>query len=167
MDISYLKDIYNISLHHRNPGLFYYDKLTDNYNPVETLHPDKYHLIHQLCLNFIQNKPSKKLYSKMISNFNIISNKNSNTFIPFKHILSRSKNDSICTRLRIIFSNFQIIMNQNMTQVLHIYYPNNHVSYIKYKKHKKNKKKCPGCHPIFQPNQLAHVGPNGCLGDEL
>ena len=103
----------------------------------------------------------------MISNFNIISNKNSNTFIPFKHILSRSKNDSICTRLRIIFSNFQIIMNQNMTQVLHIYYPNNHVSYIKYKKHKKSKKKCPGCHPIFQPNQLAHVGPNGCLGDEL
>jgi hypothetical protein len=25
--------------------------------------------------------------------------------------------------------------------------------------------KCPGCYPIFQPNQLGHVGPNGCLGD--
>ncbi len=167
MDISYLKEIYNISLHHRNPGLFYYDKLIDSFNPVEALEPEKYNHIFQLCSHFIQNKPSKKLYSKMISNFNLISNNNKKSFIPFMHILSRSKNDSICTRVRIIFSNFQIIMNENMTQVLHIYYPNNHVSYIKYKKHKKNKKKCPGCHPIFQPNQLAHVGPNGCLGDEL
>jgi hypothetical protein len=25
--------------------------------------------------------------------------------------------------------------------------------------------KCPGCYPIFQQNQLGHVGPNGCLGD--
>ena len=24
---------------------------------------------------------------------------------------------------------------------------------------------CPGCHPIFQQNQLGHVGPYGCLGD--
>jgi hypothetical protein len=22
---------------------------------------------------------------------------------------------------------------------------------------------CPGCYPIFQPNQLAHMEPNGCL----
>ena len=27
--------------------------------------------------------------------------------------------------------------------------------------------KCPGCYPIFQLNQLGHIGPNGCLGDEL
>lgn len=25
--------------------------------------------------------------------------------------------------------------------------------------------KCPGCYPIFQQNQLGHVGQNGCLGD--
>ncbi len=25
--------------------------------------------------------------------------------------------------------------------------------------------KCPGCFPDFQPNQLAHIGPNGCLGE--
>ena len=36
---------------------------------------------------------------------------------------------------------------------------------------KKNKiekkiKYCQGCFPIFQPNQLAHIGHNGCLGDE-
>ena len=30
----------------------------------------------------------------------------------------------------------------------------------------KNKGNCPGCYPDFQPNQLAHVGPNGCLGEE-
>jgi len=30
----------------------------------------------------------------------------------------------------------------------------------------KNKSKCPGCHPDFQPNQMAHVGPDGCLGDD-
>jgi hypothetical protein len=24
---------------------------------------------------------------------------------------------------------------------------------------------CPGCFPHYQPNQLAHVGPSGCLGD--
>jgi len=26
--------------------------------------------------------------------------------------------------------------------------------------------KCPGCYPVFQPNQLGHIGPDGCLGDE-
>lgn len=30
----------------------------------------------------------------------------------------------------------------------------------------KNKGDCTGCYPYFQPNQLAHVGPNGCLGEE-
>jgi hypothetical protein len=25
--------------------------------------------------------------------------------------------------------------------------------------------KCPGCHPILQNNQIAHMGSNGCLGD--
>jgi hypothetical protein len=28
------------------------------------------------------------------------------------------------------------------------------------------KPKCPGCYPIFQENQLGHIGPNGCLGAE-
>jgi hypothetical protein len=28
------------------------------------------------------------------------------------------------------------------------------------------KTKCPGCYPVFQPNQLGHIGPNGCLGDD-
>jgi len=23
---------------------------------------------------------------------------------------------------------------------------------------------CPGCYPIYQPNQTAHYGPNGCIG---
>jgi hypothetical protein len=27
------------------------------------------------------------------------------------------------------------------------------------------KNTCPGCYPIFQQNQLGHVGLNGCLGD--
>jgi hypothetical protein len=27
------------------------------------------------------------------------------------------------------------------------------------------KKKCPGCSPIFQPNQLAHMCEGGCLSD--
>ncbi len=27
------------------------------------------------------------------------------------------------------------------------------------------KNKCPGCFPIFQYNQEAHIGPCGCLGD--
>lgn len=27
------------------------------------------------------------------------------------------------------------------------------------------KSKCPGCYPIFQANQLGHMGHNGCLGD--
>lgn len=31
----------------------------------------------------------------------------------------------------------------------------------------RNKSKCPGCEPYFQPNQMAHVGPNGCLGDDI
>lgn len=30
----------------------------------------------------------------------------------------------------------------------------------------KTETKCPGCYPIFQENQLGHVGPHGCLGDE-
>ncbi len=30
---------------------------------------------------------------------------------------------------------------------------------------KKRKRVCPGCEPNFQPNQLAHIGPYGCLGD--
>ncbi len=30
---------------------------------------------------------------------------------------------------------------------------------------RKRKNICPGCGPVFQPNQLAHIGPNGCLGD--
>jgi hypothetical protein len=24
---------------------------------------------------------------------------------------------------------------------------------------------CPGCYPIYQQNQLGHVGPDGCLGN--
>jgi hypothetical protein len=32
-------------------------------------------------------------------------------------------------------------------------------------KYKNNSNHCSGCYPIFQPNQMAHVGPNGCLGD--
>ena len=23
---------------------------------------------------------------------------------------------------------------------------------------------CPGCYPTYQPNQIAHYGPNGCIG---
>jgi hypothetical protein len=34
------------------------------------------------------------------------------------------------------------------------------------KKRKIKKSKCPGCYPIFQENQLGHIGLNGCLGDE-
>jgi hypothetical protein len=34
------------------------------------------------------------------------------------------------------------------------------------KKRKLKKSKCPGCYPIYQPNQLGHIGQNGCLGDE-
>ena len=34
------------------------------------------------------------------------------------------------------------------------------------KKKKSKKMKCPGCYPIFQENQLGHIGPYGCLGDE-
>jgi len=30
---------------------------------------------------------------------------------------------------------------------------------------RKRENMCPGCEPIFQPNQLAHIGSNGCLGD--
>lgn len=30
---------------------------------------------------------------------------------------------------------------------------------------KEEETKCPGCYPIFQPNQLAHIGPCGCLGE--
>ena len=26
--------------------------------------------------------------------------------------------------------------------------------------------KCPGCYPVFQENQLGHIGPDGCLGDD-
>lgn len=32
-------------------------------------------------------------------------------------------------------------------------------------KYNKINRKCPGCYPIFQPNQLGHVGPDGCLGN--
>jgi hypothetical protein len=34
------------------------------------------------------------------------------------------------------------------------------------KKAKKAKKSnlCPGCFPVFQPGQIAHYGPNSCLG---
>ena len=28
-----------------------------------------------------------------------------------------------------------------------------------------NQSACPGCADDFQPNQQAHIGPNGCLGD--
>jgi len=28
-----------------------------------------------------------------------------------------------------------------------------------------NQGTCPGCADDFQPNQQAHIGPNGCLGD--
>jgi hypothetical protein len=27
------------------------------------------------------------------------------------------------------------------------------------------KNTCTGCYPIFQQNQLGHIGPGGCLGD--
>jgi len=39
----------------------------------------------------------------------------------------------------------------------------------KEKKEQKEKKvrfQCPGCFPIFQENQLGHIGPHGCLGNE-
>jgi len=29
-----------------------------------------------------------------------------------------------------------------------------------------DKKKCSGCYPKFQPNQLAHMEPGGCLSDD-
>ena len=32
---------------------------------------------------------------------------------------------------------------------------------------KEEEYKCPGCDPIFQPNQLGHIGPCGCLGEYL
>jgi len=30
----------------------------------------------------------------------------------------------------------------------------------------KSKSNCPGCEPRFQENQLAHIGPNGCLNED-
>ena len=36
----------------------------------------------------------------------------------------------------------------------------------KKKKSKKKNFKCPGCYPIFQENQLGHIGVYGCLGNE-
>lgn len=169
MDISYLKDVYHISLLSDDPGLFYIDKLSDNLYPVDTLPTHNYKPILHLCQSFIQNEPSRKLYTRMIENFNNIIDSTTTCFIPFRHFMPRKKGNHINTRTRIIFSNFQIIMDYNMSKVLHIYYPNEHISFNKYKKNKKNmkKNKCPGCYPIFQPNQLAHVGLYGCLGDDL
>lgn len=35
-------------------------------------------------------------------------------------------------------------------------------------KERKDKfRKCPGCYPYFQENQLGHIGPNGCLGNDF
>tara|TARA_A100001035_G_C27785614_1_gene504183 strand:+ start:1463 stop:1975 length:513 start_codon:yes stop_codon:yes gene_type:complete len=169
MDISYLKNVYDISLLSDDPGLFYIDKLSDNLYPVETLHSNEYKPIFELCKSYIQNEPSRKLYTRMIENFNNIIDTNTSCFIPFRHFIPRKKGNNINTRTRVIFSNFQIIMDYNMSKVLHIYYPNKHTSFNKYKKNKKKykKNKCPGCYPIFQPNQLAHIGPYGCLGDDI
>ena len=33
------------------------------------------------------------------------------------------------------------------------------------KKEKKVRFQCPGCFPIFQENQLGHIGPHGCIGN--
>lgn len=34
-----------------------------------------------------------------------------------------------------------------------------------YKRRKFEIKRCPGCFPVFQFNQLGHIGKYGCLGD--
>ena len=41
------------------------------------------------------------------------------------------------------------------------------IAYIidKIKRRKVQIIRCPGCYPIYQNNQLGHVGPYGCLGD--
>ena len=156
MDISYLKNVYDISLLSNDPGLFYFDKLSDNLYPVETLSSDYYKPIFDLCKLFIQNQPPKKLYTRMIHDFNNI-NSNTNSFIPFRHFIPRKKGNHINIRTRLIFGNFQIIMDYNMSKVLHIYYPNKHISFNKYKKNKKNmknmkKNQSPNSYPIIQSN---------------
>ena len=54
--------------------------------------------------------------------------------------------------------------NSSDTYIININSPSQDDRIIK--KRKIEKSKCPGCYPIFQENQLGHIGPNGCLGDD-
>lgn len=168
MDIAYLKNVYNFTMDKNVYGLIYFDKLSNKHQPVKHLSKDKYQILYDLFLKFKSNKDYKKLYDRIDKYFNILLNGNKKCFAPVSHLLTRQRINqySIHTRNRIIIDSAQIIINDDFTKIIKIHHPNNSISYSKFKKQKKDdkdKKKCSGCYPYFQPNQLAHMNPNGCL----
>ena len=87
--------------------------------------------------------------------------------------------DFICTNTDTTDNTSSNVVNQNTTKnELYISEPSDSdneklkCQSIDDEEHKKKrlkieKPKCPGCYPVYQPNQLGHIGPYGCLGDEF
>lgn len=84
--------------------------------------------------------------------------------IDINNINGEKKEDIITEKIDNINKNY-INLEKN-TQVDFLDLQKGHIILEPIKKVKFNiNTKCPGCYPIFQQNQLGHVGQNGCLGD--
>jgi len=138
MDLQYLYCIYKLYV---LDGLAYFDKYKNTYRNVEYLKIDDInHLSHILDI-FIQNQPKpEKLYDKVKKTINNL--KNGNCYLgSYWHIITthNQDQDQYVTRIRVITSTAQIILDQDKSTVIDIIRPRHKISYSKFKKQYRNR----------------------------
>jgi hypothetical protein len=130
MDISYLKNNYDLIIEH---GIHYYSHYNDKFYNVYPLDNQEIHNIQTIFKLYNDNNDiSDKFYNKINSK---LDNSDLGAFWHYKYDNSYNK-----IIIRIIFDNAQIFTDASFNKILKIYKPTNNISFKKYKKIKKYNK---------------------------
>ncbi len=137
MDLQYLYNVYKLYVLH---GLVYYDKYQNAYHSVEYIKINDINHLSDIIDTFINNKPQdNKLYNKVQKTMRDLKN-GDNSLGSYWHTITRHiENDRYITRVRVITSTAQIILDQDKSTVIDILRPRHKISYSKFKKQYRNR----------------------------
>lgn len=132
MDLQYLYSVYKLYV---LDGLVYFDRYKNTYQSVEYLKIEDINHLSNIVNIFIDNQSQNcKLYDKLKKTIQDL--KDGNNYLgSYWHIFTRQKeNDTYVTRVRVITSTAQVILDLDKSTVINILRPRHKISYHKFKK---------------------------------
>ena len=137
MYLQYLYNVYKLCV---ISGLVYYDKYQNAYHNVDYIKIDDINHLSDIIDTFINNQPQhNKLYNKVKKTMQDLKN-GDNSLGSYWHTMTRHiENDRYVTRVRVITSTAQIILDQDKSTVIDILKPRHKISYSKFKKQYRNR----------------------------